>query len=72
MGDILRQLPFHATLFLLATDVVDGDLIGAIQEENALDQEDLAVLVDGQRIAQHLFLAVRIMAILDYKRVDLL
>ena len=67
---VLRQLPFHPALFLLAGYVVDGNLVAVVEEQDAFDQENLPVLVHRDRFAQHFPLAVRVRDVFGEEHMD--
>ena len=46
MGNVLRQLSFQSALLLLLRDIVDRDFKTQVLENDALHDEDAAILVD--------------------------
>ena len=68
--DVLRQLPFQAALLLLPGDVVDGQLVTVVDEQDALHEEYLSALVDRNRLAQHLAIALEVADVVVQELVD--
>ena len=70
VGDVLRELAFHSALLLLARYVVDGYLVAVVEEQDAFDEEDFSVLVDGHRFPHHLPFPVGASYVLVQELVD--